>query len=65
MQEQVKGFESLGFKPEVKPLTFFQDDYGLKIEAGDEDDDDEEEEDGSEDEDDDDEEEGEDGNGGK
>ncbi|MCJ1281964.1 hypothetical protein MMC26_001287 [Xylographa opegraphella] len=46
MQEGlVKGFESMGFRPEVKPLTFFQDDYGLK--AGDE-------EDGKDDDDDDD-----------
>jgi len=27
----VKGFGELGFKPEVKPLTFFQDDYGLQV----------------------------------
>lgn len=33
MQGLVKGFEAIGFKPEIKPLSFFQDDYGLK--AGD------------------------------
>ena len=24
----------MGFKPEMKPLAFFQDDYGLKVEGG-------------------------------
>ena len=42
----VKGFEGLGFKPEVKPLSFFQDDYGLKGEEGEDEDD---EDDGEED----------------
>ena len=42
----MKSFERLGFKPEIKPLTFFQDDYGLQGdevdgEAEDEDEDDE------------------------
>ena len=31
----MKGFASIGFKPEVKPLTFFQDDYGLEGGDGD------------------------------
>ena len=26
----------MGFKPEVKPLSFFQDDYGLEVSEGDE-----------------------------
>lgn len=29
-----EGFGDLGFKAEVKPLTFFQDDYGLKAGEG-------------------------------
>lgn len=42
----VKGFGELGFKPEVKPLTFFQDDYGLQADDGaDEQGDEEEDED--------------------
>ena len=24
----------MGFKPQIKPLAFFQDDYGLKVEGG-------------------------------
>ncbi len=44
----VKGFEEFGFKPKVKPLTFFQDDYGMKV--GDGDDNGEDEEDDEEDE---------------
>lgn len=43
----MKGFQEAGFKPEVRPLAFFQDDYGLKAEDG-QDDVDEEEEDGEE-----------------
>ncbi|KAI4102335.1 MAG: hypothetical protein LQ339_004690 [Xanthoria mediterranea] len=30
-EEVVKGFQDLGFKPEVRPLTYFQDDYGIKV----------------------------------
>ncbi|KAL8658121.1 MAG: hypothetical protein Q9226_001240 [Calogaya cf. arnoldii] len=30
-EELVKGFQDLGFKPEVRPLIFFQDDYGIKV----------------------------------
>ena len=30
----VKGFEGLGFRPEVRPLASFQDDYGLKTTDG-------------------------------
>ncbi|KAL8731351.1 MAG: hypothetical protein Q9166_003443 [cf. Caloplaca sp. 2 TL-2023] len=30
-EELVKGFQGLGFKPEVRPLAYFQDDYGMKI----------------------------------
>lgn len=49
----MKGFNEMGYKPEVKPLMFFQDDYGLKVGDGedgndDEDDDMSEGEDGSE-----------------
>ena len=51
--QQIKtGLESLGFKPEMHELTWFQDDYGLKAgedgndEDGDEDE--EEEDEGSE-----------------
>ena len=33
-KDLVKHFEGIGFKPEVKPLAFFQDDYGLKAEDG-------------------------------
>ena len=33
-QDIEKGFESEGFKVEVQPLTYFQDDYGLKGEDG-------------------------------
>ncbi len=33
-EELVKEFEGLGFKPEVRPLVWFQDDYGLKGEEG-------------------------------
>ena len=36
LQKLVKDFAGMGFKPEVKDLKFFQDDYGL--EAGDRDD---------------------------
>lgn len=40
-----KDFEGFTYKPEVKPLSFFQDDYGLGIDGGvDEDDEDELEE---------------------
>ncbi|KEQ67668.1 uncharacterized protein M437DRAFT_80310 [Aureobasidium melanogenum CBS 110374] len=48
----VKAFTDAGFKPEVKSLSDFEDDYGLENIEGDddeEDDDEEEEEDGSED----------------
>ena len=52
----VEGFESLGFKPQVKLLSYFEDDYGLKAgEDGDDGDDDEEEDEDYEEEDDDDE----------
>jgi len=44
------GLESVGFKPEIKDLDFFQDDYGLKLAAG-EDGDEGEEEDEDEDDD--------------
>lgn len=39
----MKGFQEAGFMPEVRPLAFFQDDYGLKAEAGEEDVEEEEE----------------------
>ncbi|KAF2098528.1 putative zinc metalloprotease [Rhizodiscina lignyota] len=58
MEEKLKkDLEEVGFKPEVQPLTYFQDDYGLKIEGdengGDDEDDDEFDEDDEEDEEDD------------
>ena len=37
---QVKGFQDLGFKPEVRLLASFQDDYGLKVTEGEHDDED-------------------------
>ena len=49
--QQIKtGLESLGFKPEMHELTWFQDDYGLKAgeDGNDEDEDEEEEDEGSE-----------------
>ncbi|KAK4697960.1 hypothetical protein P7C71_g191, partial [Lecanoromycetidae sp. Uapishka_2] len=47
----VKGFGELGFKPEVRPLAFFQDDYGLQAGDGsDEPEDEDEDEDEIEDE---------------
>lgn len=50
LQEQVKGFQSLGFKPVVQPLARFQDDYGIEDgEDGHEDDPDDEDEDEDED----------------
>ncbi|SLM37447.1 zinc [Lasallia pustulata] len=50
MEEQLmKGFKEQGFGPEVKPLAFFQDDYGLKAKDGEDDADDPDEgEDGDE-----------------
>ena len=30
-QNLVRDFKGVGFKPEVKPLALFQDDYGLKV----------------------------------
>jgi hypothetical protein len=38
----VKGFTELGYKPEVRTIASFQDDYGLK--AGEDDDEEESEE---------------------
>lgn len=51
-QNLVKGFKELGHKPEVQPVSSFQDDYGLKTGEGDKDEEDEEddEESGSDDE---------------
>ncbi len=58
-REVVKGFQDLGFRPEVRPLAYFQDDYGIKVPAEDEKNDDmldgedgtgDEDEDGSSDE---------------
>lgn len=56
MEEELKkNLESVGFKPEVRTLASFQDDYGLKPEPGDEEDEadeeDDDEEEGDEDED--------------
>ncbi|MCJ1247440.1 hypothetical protein MMC30_004654 [Trapelia coarctata] len=45
MQENlVRDFKGIGFKPEVKPLALFQDDYGLKTGDVEEEEDDEEDE---------------------
>lgn len=62
MLQQIKtGLESLGYKPEVHDLNWFQDDYGLKTDENDEEgDNDEDEEDDDEDEEEDDEDEEED-----
>ncbi|KAL8673723.1 MAG: hypothetical protein Q9168_001884 [Polycauliona sp. 1 TL-2023] len=30
-EELVKGFQDLGFKPEVRPLAYFQDGYGIQV----------------------------------
>ncbi|EER25298.1 hypothetical protein CPC735_019020 [Coccidioides posadasii C735 delta SOWgp] len=48
LEERIKtGFESLGFKPEVQPLKYFEDDYGLQLDDDEEDEDeDEDDEDG-------------------
>ena len=43
-----KNFEDAGFKIQVKPLTDFQDGYGLEGDEDDEEDEDEDDEDGSE-----------------
>lgn len=51
-KDLVNGFRELGFTPEVKPLAYFQDDYGLLGEEGADDqgdEDDEDDEDGEED----------------
>ncbi len=48
-QSLVKGLQDAGFTPEVRPLAFFQDDYGLKVEDGEDDVDDEEGDDGGDD----------------
>ncbi|ODH34010.1 hypothetical protein ACO22_03233 [Paracoccidioides brasiliensis] len=62
-----KGFESVGYKPEVRSLKFFEDDYGLKLDEGEKDGEgegegkDEEEEDSGNDDDSEDEDEDEDG----
>lgn len=42
----VKNFEKAGFKPEVRTLASFQDDYGLKLGDDDADEEDEEDEEG-------------------
>ena len=41
----VKNFENAGFKPEVRTLSSFQDDYGLKLDEEGPSEEDEEEED--------------------
>ncbi|KAJ9248250.1 hypothetical protein DTO207G8_7552 [Paecilomyces variotii] len=46
MEKTIKeGLESSGYKPEVQPLKYFEDDYGLKVGDDDEEDDDDEDED--------------------
>ena len=47
----VKKFTEAGFKPEVRTVDSFQDDYGLEEPAGDDDDEEEEEEDDDDEED--------------
>ncbi|KAL8661455.1 MAG: hypothetical protein Q9202_005574 [Teloschistes flavicans] len=32
--ELMKGFQGMGFQPEVRPLLWFQDDYGMKVPEG-------------------------------
>lgn len=44
-QSLEKNFKEAGFKPQVQKLAFFQDDYGLKGQEGEDDIDDQEEED--------------------
>lgn len=41
----VKKFAEVGFKPDVQPLEYFQDDYGLKPKDGEDEPDEEDEED--------------------
>lgn len=45
-EELMKEFEGLGFQPELKPLAWFQDDYGLKGQGEEEEEDDEDDEEG-------------------
>lgn len=45
LQTIKEGLESSGYKPEVQPLKYFEDDYGLKVGDDDEEDDDDEDED--------------------
>lgn len=59
----MKGFQEAGFKPEVRPLAFFQDDYGLKAEEGEDDVEEEEGEEGEAEEEDEDEDERSEGSG--
>ncbi|KAJ9645137.1 hypothetical protein H2199_003141 [Coniosporium tulheliwenetii] len=52
MKENLKkNFEEVGFEPEIQPLAYFQDDYGLKPAEGEEDEQPTEEEEESDDED--------------
>lgn len=60
-QNLVKNFEQAGFKPQVKPLSHFEDDYGLEKVGGEEDGEEDEEEDDDEEEDESGDESGEDG----
>ena len=48
-QALVKDFTEAGFKPEVKKLAEFQDDYGLGAVDGEDDEDEEDDEDGEDD----------------
>jgi hypothetical protein len=45
LQGLKKGFESSGFKTQVRPLASFQEDYGLKADEDEEDDEGDEEDD--------------------
>lgn len=58
VQDLKKHFEEARFKPRVKPLSFFQDDYNLMPENGEEDGDADEDEEDEDDEDDEGDEEG-------
>ena len=44
-QTLTNGFQSVGFKTQTQPLSYFQEDYGLKVEGDDEEDEVEEDDD--------------------
>lgn len=48
MQQDIKkGFEESGYNPDIQPLAFFQDDYGLKPKEGEDEGEDDIDEEGS------------------